>query len=70
MTEQEKTTLKRLAAEMLRQQGMPPFCIADWGLPKTTPLNARKQIAEASYTAHEQCRDWAKRIVELVDRDR
>ena len=63
MTDEQKTKLKKLAAEMAQCVGMPPLAVGDWDLPKTTPAKALREIAKASELADAQCRDWAKRIV-------
>jgi hypothetical protein len=70
MTDEQKTKLKKLAAEMAQCVGMPPLAVGDWGLPKTTPAKALREIAKASELADAQCHDWSKRIMELVDGDR
>ena len=70
MTGEQKTKLKKLAAEMTQCVSMPPLAVGDWDLPKTTPTKALREIAKASEAADAQCRDWSKRIMELVDADR
>jgi hypothetical protein len=46
---------------------MPPYFVADWELPKSTPTGARRKIREASQTAHTKCKELATRIVAVVD---
>jgi hypothetical protein len=70
MTEAQKTALKKLAAEIAQCVGMPPLAVGDWDLPKTTPAKALREIATVSELADAQCREWSKRILELVDGDR
>ena len=70
MTDEERSKLIRLASEMVLCKDMPPHCVADWDLPKTTPAKARREIDSVSQIAHAQCREWSKRIMEIVDADR
>jgi hypothetical protein len=70
MTEAQKTALKKLAAEMAQCVGMPPLSVGDWDLPQKTPASAQRKISSVSEIADAQCRNWSRRIVELVDADR
>ena len=70
MTDEERSKLTKVAAEMVRGNGMPPYCFGDWDLPKSTPAKARREIDAVSQIAHAQCREWSKRIMEIVDAKR
>ena len=67
MTDEQKSVLIKLAAEMVRGESMPHEFVEDWDLPKTTPARARKEIALSSSLAHWQCREWGNRIRKIID---
>ena len=65
--EQKKSRLIQLAAEMARGDGMPNEFISDWNLPKTGMVGARVEIMRATKYARSMCREWSRRIMEIVD---
>ena len=65
--EQTKSRLIQLAAEMVHGKGMPPEFVTDWELPKTTPVTAKREILRATKEARDKCREWSRRIMEIVD---
>ena len=66
--EQKKSRLIKLAAEMARGYGMPNEWIRDWqNIGKATPIKMRLEIEGAAQIAHAQCREWSRRIMEIVD---
>jgi len=67
MSPEQRSALIKLAGEMVRCKDMPPYFVSDWDLPKTTPVKVRREINAVSKIAHDQCRDWAKRLVNIVD---
>jgi hypothetical protein len=70
VTDEERSKLTKVAAEMVLGNGMPPYSFGGWDLPKTTTVKARREIDSVSQIAHAQCREWARRIMEIVDADR
>ena len=67
MTDDERQSiLIKLAAEIVRGEGMPPEWVGDWDIPKTTPRSARREIQRATLDAREQCRAWSRRIMDVV----
>jgi len=70
VTEEQRSQLLKLAAEMVRCEGMPPYFAGDWDLPKTTPVTARRKISEKSQISHAQCKNWSRVIVSILDADR
>jgi len=65
--EQIKSRLLKMAAEMMRGKGMPPEFFGDWKLAKTTPITARREIVFHTNAARQQCNDWGRRLMEIVD---
>jgi hypothetical protein len=65
--EQKKSRLIKLASEMVLCRGMPPEFVTDWDLPKTTPVTAKREILRATKEAHDKCREWSRRIMEIVN---
>jgi len=59
-----------MAAEMVCGKGMPTEFVSDWDLPKTTPITAKREIEFQTTTARQQCRDWSRRLMEIVDADK
>jgi len=67
MTDEQRSALMKLAAEMVLCNNMPPEHSSDWLLPKTTPVTARREITAVSRVAHSQCKNWSKRLVKIID---
>lgn len=67
MTDEQRSALIKIAGELVRCEDMPPYFVADWELPKSTPTGARRKIREASQAAHTKCKELATRIVAVVD---
>ena len=66
--EQKKSRLIQLAAEMAHAKEMPLEWIGDWqNIGKATPMKTKREIEAASKIAHAQCREWSRRIMEIVD---
>lgn len=38
MTDEQRSALIKIAGELVRCEHMPPYFVADWELPKSTPL--------------------------------
>jgi hypothetical protein len=57
LSDDHKSRLNKLAAEMVRGEGMPREFVEDWDLPKTTPVKAKREIHAASATSLAQCRE-------------
>jgi len=70
MTDEERSKLIKLASEMVLCRNMPPDCIGDGDMPAPKSRKARRAITEVSEAAHNQCKSWSKRIMEIVDADR
>ena len=70
MTEEQRSELMTLAAQMALCQNMPPHCIGDWDMPAPKSGKACREIARVSQAAHDQCRAWSRRIMALVDAKR
>lgn len=66
LSDDQKSRLIKLAAEMVRGEGMPSDFVEDWDLPKTTPMKTRRKIQKSSATALAQCHEWANRIMDVV----
>ena len=67
MTDEQRSALIKIAGELVRCEHMPPYFVADWELPKSTPIGARRKIREASQLAHANCTELATRTVSVVD---
>jgi hypothetical protein len=67
MTEEQRSELMAIAAQMALCQNMPPHCIGDWDIPAPKSAKACREIARVSQASHDQCKAWSKRIVALVD---
>lgn len=67
MTEQQKSLLIELAAEMVRCQHMPSEFVEDWDIPKSTPMKTRRAIQASTSIARSQSVQWANRIRRIVD---
>lgn len=67
MTPKQRSALMRLAGEMALGNDLPPEPVAEWGLPKSTPLAARREIGRQSKRVRELAIQWAKEIVRIVD---
>lgn len=67
MTPQQRSALIKLAADMALGNGLPPESLAEWGLPKSTPVAARREISRQSQHVHQLAIQWAKEIVRIVD---
>ncbi len=67
MTEEQRSELMTLAAQMALCQNMPPHCLGDWDMPAPKSAKACREIARVSQASHDQCKAWSKRIVALVD---
>jgi hypothetical protein len=53
---------------MVHGKNMPPEWIGDWpDIGKTTPVKTRQSIKVLSKEAQQQCRQWAKRIMAVLD---
>ena len=63
-----KSELIRLAAEMVRGQGMPSNHYDDWDWPKSMPSTAWGEVRRSANKAQEQCRQWGIAIKELADK--
>jgi hypothetical protein len=70
MTDEERSKLIKLAGEMVLCRNMPPHCIGDWDMPAPKSRKACRAITEVSEAAHNQCKSWSKRIMEIVDAKR
>jgi hypothetical protein len=67
MTEEQRSELMTLAAQMALCQNMPPHCIGDWDMPGLKSQKVRREISRVSQASHDQCRIWSKRIMAIVD---
>ena len=66
--EQKKSRLIQLAAEMAHAKEMPLEWIGDWqNIGKGTPMKTKREIEGAAKIAHAQCREWSRRIMQIVD---
>lgn len=69
LVRRHRSALLKLAAEMVRCNGMPSPYIEDWNLAKTTPLRTMRQIRDAADKAEKQCKRWAVRLRAIIDAD-
>ena len=67
MTDEERSELKKLAAEMVLCRNMPPNYIGDWDMPSPKSRKACREITRVSEVANDQCKEWSKRIMAIVD---
>lgn len=70
MTENQISLLIKIAAEMVRGQDMPAEFVEDWKLPKATSQTTKQEIESAAKIARAQCREWAGKIMSVVNEAR
>ena len=67
MNDKQRSALLHIAAQMFMGDGLPPEFVADWGLPKTTPVTARRQIQRRTEETRRCANRWAKEIMRILD---
>ena len=68
MTEGQRSLLLKIAAEMVRGDGMPPEWIGDWqNIGKATPMKTKREIEFAAKESRAQCREWSRRIMQILE---
>lgn len=59
--------LLKIAAEMALCRNMPSKYHDDWDWPKVMQITSWRKVFDASYSAENQCKDWAIRVRKLAD---
>tara|TARA_R110000868_G_scaffold368788_1_gene631923 strand:- start:337 stop:567 length:231 start_codon:yes stop_codon:yes gene_type:complete len=70
ITDEQKSDLLRLAAEMIRGDGMPFEFVDDWNLPESTTTKVRREIAFSSSRARRKAHAWGRRLVSLLAKEK
>jgi DNA-directed RNA polymerase subunit RPC12/RpoP len=65
--ERAKSLLVKVAAEMVRGEGMPSEFLEDWDLPKSTPASVRKAIVGQSLAAGNTAHGWARSLRTAIE---
>lgn len=70
MKEQTRTQLLKLAAEMVRQNGMPSEDLGDYQFPIRTSSKFKRNILETAVMANRQAHQWGVRLIAALNAER